>query len=338
MNLLLEPLFCLLMLGLLLIFAMALTAPFETFRWWSGWAVENADNDEIELADPQPPSAASHFIVYLTAIGGISATDISGREKQFLERLQAKTPQAVIISDVFPFSVTNNPLNGERLMGWLWQKIHNSRLHGRAGIFAFLIFVRNLLQVGVSSDPRYGPLYNVGVAHEIVGSLLQHGYTIDSSTPISVMGWSGGGQIAVGVARYLHRSLGAPLNVISIGGVFADDPGFAEINHLLHLQGSKDSFPKVGQILYPGRWSFVRYSVYNQAVRDGRVTFINPGPMHHTGRNDYFDHKATLPDGQTFLDKTVEIIATTITENASSSLFEQETRSPAPKLFEGNRH
>ena len=85
----------------------------------------------------------------------------------------------------FPFSVTNNPLNGERSLGWLWQRIHNSRLGRRGSVLAMLIFVRNLFQVGVSSDPRYGPIYNVGVARELMRSLLRHGYPPDSGIPIA---------------------------------------------------------------------------------------------------------------------------------------------------------
>jgi hypothetical protein len=205
--------------------------------------------------------------------------------------------------------VSNNPLNGERLLGWLWQRIHNSRMGGKGSISAILIFVRNLLQVGVSGDPRYGPIYNVGVARELALSLLKHGYDISSGVPITVMGWSGGGQIAVGVVPYLHQALDAPVYVASIGGVLTDDPGVASVEHLYHLQSSKDKFPTIGDILYPGRWKFVRYSAWNRTKAEGRITQVDPGPMIHTGRGDYFDRHATLPDGVTHVEKTAALIA-----------------------------
>lgn len=316
MSLILEPLFCLISIGVLLLFVMAILSPFEALGWWAGWT-----HKEMESSPPTPVSKknqkpADFYVVYLTAIGGISATDISSRERRFLHRLNEALPgDVVLVDDVFPFSVTNNPLNGERQLSWLWQRIHNSRIGGKGSALAGLIFIRNLLQVGVSGDPRYGPIYNVGVAREIARSLLKHGYPPDSGAPIAVMGWSGGGQIAVGVVPYLHKAFQAPIDVISIGGVISDDPGIASVDHLYHLQGSKDSFPNISNILYPGRWPIVRHSAWNQAWGEGKISLIDPGPMKHTGRGDYFDRKATLPDGQSHLDKTVAVIAKALSGN-----------------------
>ena len=309
MNLV-EPLLCLFSIGLLLFVLLAMASPLEALGWWSGWSkrqVASARPSEFALL-PAPASDADFFIVYLTAIGGISADDISKRELTFLAHLQAQAPTAEIIHDVFPFSVTNNPLNGERQLSWLWQKIHNTRMGGKKSFVSTLIFVRNLLQVGVSSDPRYGPIYNVGVAREIALSLLRNGYRPASGKPITVMGWSGGGQIAVGVVPYLHQALDAPVYVVSVGGVMADDPGVVFMEHMLHLQSAKDKIPDIGKLLFPGRWPMVRYSGWNQALADGRITIIDPGPMIHTGRGDYFDYKAKLPDGRTHVEKTTALI------------------------------
>ncbi|NKQ37652.1 MAG: hypothetical protein HF973_18830 [Chloroflexi bacterium] len=314
-NLVITPLFYLALLGLLLIFIMALLSPLETLNWWAGWSHETAKEIDLTPRPDQPLARkATHYAVYLTAIGGVSAKDISSRERHFLNDLQDQLPHLALIHDVFPFSVTNNPLNGERQLSWLWQKIHNSRMKKSGLILSGLIFVRNLLQVAVSGDPQYGPMYNVGVVKEIGESLLRQGYVPGSGLPISVMGWSGGGQIAIGTARYLHEAFEAPIYVISIGGVMADDPGILYVEHLYHLNGTKDKFPKVGEILYPGRWPFLKYTAWNQAKRNGKMSVIVPGPMVHTGRHDYFDHKATLPNGQSYLDKTVEVISGIISD------------------------
>jgi hypothetical protein len=254
------------------------------------------------------PAPAPVYVVYLTAIGGISAEELSGRERGFLDRLAERLPEAVIIHDVFPFSVTNNPLNGERQFGWLWERIHKSRLKGRPGVLSAFIFARNLFQVGVSADPRYGPIYNVGVGHEIARSLFRHGYPFEGRKPIIVMGWSGGGQIALGVGRYLAEGLEAQIYVISIGGVLSSDPAIAYVSHLYHLEGSKDGFPRIADVLFPGRWSIVAYSPWNQARRQGKITFLDPGPMRHTGRGDYFDSRSQLPNGQSHVEKTVAVI------------------------------
>ena len=313
MDIVWEMVFCVGSLIILLLFVMAVLSPLETLGWWSGWS-----NKQLATMLPDPQQAASivapvtsnpdNFVVYLTAIGGISAEDISGRERRFLQGLAEQLPNVALIDDVFPFSVTNNPLNGERQFAWLWQRLHNNRRSGKIGLLTALIFVRNLLQVAVSGDPRYGPLYNVGVAQAIIASLLHNGYVPGSGIPITVMGWSGGGQIAVGVSRYLHEALDAPVYVISIGGVITADPGISYLEHLYHLQGSRDNFPRIGDILYPGRWLFLTYTPWNQARKAGKITNIVPGPMTHTGRYDYFDRRAELPDGQTYLQKTVETV------------------------------
>jgi len=314
-----DSFFLLFGLGLLLVFAMALLSPLEALGWWAGWSKRQLEPDTPDEEASLPSSQetpAEHYAIYLTAIGGISTEDLSGRERHFLEGLEKRLPDLTIVSDVFPFSVTNNPLNGERQFAWLWQKLHNLRM-GRDGgplrfVLPMLIFVRNLFQVGVSGDPRYGPIYNVGIAKEILLSLLRHGYPLDSGEAITLMAWSGGGQIAVGAAHYLHKSLQAPVRVVSIGGVIADDPGIAYVDHLYQITGSKDNFPLIGDILYPGRWPLLRYSAWNQAKQGGKISFINPGPIHHTGKNDYFDRRATLPNGQSYLDKTIEIAADAI--------------------------
>ena len=313
MSIVLEPLLCLLSLGALLVFVMALLSPLEALGWWSGWSRTHITPQEPAAGLPERHTVTTHngdyYLVYLTAVGGVSAADISKRERGFLERLQTRLESAVIVADVFPFSVSNNPLTGERLLGWLWRRIHDSRMRGKINLLVALIFVRNVLQVAVSGDRRYGPIYNVGVAREIALSLLKHGYDIGSGKPITVMGWSGGGQIAVGVVPYLQQALAAPIYVASIGGVITDDPGIAAVEQLFHLQSATDKFPTITKLLYPGRWPFVRYSEWNQAKSEGRITIVDPGPMKHTGKGDYFDRRSTLPDNTPNAERTADLVA-----------------------------
>ncbi len=294
---------------------MALLSPLEAMTWWAGWSsqapkpgkLSRSAREEIHYEGQKPPEAR-YFLVYLTAIGGVSADEISYRERVFLEKLQQALPEAVLITDVFPFSVTNNPLTGERMFGWLWRKIHERRKTITGGLLASFIFIRNLFNVAVSADPRYGPMNNAGVAREITKSLYRHHYHLSGDIPVITMGWSGGGQIAVGVAPFLHLGLDAPIYVVSIGGVLTDDPGVAFVEHLWHLQGSKDPFPRIGDILFPGRWPIIKNSAWNRFKRAGKFTVIEPGPMIHTGKGDYFDPKTALPDGTLYVDKTVAII------------------------------
>lgn len=331
MSTLLTPLTFLIALAFLLLIAMAIVSPFETLGWWAGWT--KRELRQVVPPDESRPDAepADLYIVYLTAIGGISA-DLSSRERRFLDRLEEALPgRVVIIDDVFPFSVNNNPLNGERPLSWLWQRMHNSRAGGKASAFAVLIFVRNLFQVAVSGDPRYGPIYNYGVARALSRSLIKHGYPPEGGIPIFVMGWSGGGQIAVGVAPYLNEGLHAPVYVVSIGGVISDDPGLDRVEHLYHLQSSKDKYPRISEVLYPGRWRIMRHSHWYRAEEADRISVIDPGPMRHTGEGDYLDRHTILPNGQSNLDRTVEVIAAAIQDKPIPKLENHPSLQASPK-------
>ncbi len=126
MNWLLDPLITLLGLGLLLAFTLAIASPFEALGWWAGWSERQLDpHRHITLPQPLPgtPDDVEGYVVYLTGIGGYSGEFLARREMGFIERLEARLAGRVeIIHDVFPFSVSNNPLNGERVFGWIWEK------------------------------------------------------------------------------------------------------------------------------------------------------------------------------------------------------------------------
>lgn len=325
-SLLFDSLGFLITLGILLFFLSAVLSPFETLGWWAGWTKKSLDDDMAGAGVPHqddsieqplgPTDTLSappvHFLVYLRGIATANA-DLGRREQGFVDLLKTNIPAAAIISDIFPYSATNNPLTGERAFAWLYQWLLNARLRSRNSWFAILFMVHNLMQVAVSGDPRYGPIYNSGIAREIGLRLIQHNYPTESGHPIWVLGWSGGGQIAIGTARYLHQVFQAPVYVISIGGVMLDDPGIAEIEHLYHLEGSRDNFPRLGDLFSPGRWPFVRHSAWNKALQAGRITFIDPGPMRHTGKDDYFDYKAQLPNGQNHAEHTAQVVTDIVT-------------------------
>jgi len=160
------------------------------------------------------------------------------------------------------------------------------------------INVRNLLQVLVSADPRYGPIYSVGVAEEIARSLANHGYRLGSQKPVYLIGFSGGGQISVGATPYLSPMINAPVYVISIGGVISDDPGIKHVGHLRHFYGNKDPLQKLGDILWSGRWSVMGQSDWNRAKAKGRISNVNLGPMAHNSHGGYYDVRVKLPDGK----------------------------------------
>ena len=72
---------------------------------------------------------------------------------------------------------------------------------------ARLIDWRNLTQVFVSMDPRYGPIYNKGIEEKLATVLEQQGYPVGTDRPITLIGYSGGAQVSLGAAFYLVHEL-----------------------------------------------------------------------------------------------------------------------------------
>jgi hypothetical protein len=237
-------------------------------------------------------------MVYLSGIGVASADGLASDEIDFIHQLRVEMPEAAIITDVFPYSVNNNPLTGQRALSALWNKMRDMQEKNPDSLAAIItINIRNLLQVLVSADPRYGPIYSVGVAEEIVRSLAKYGYRLGSKKPVYLIGFSGGGQISVGVTPYLSPMIDAPVYVISIGGVISDDPGIKHVGHLTHFYGEKDSLQKIGEILWSGRWPVMGQSDWNRANAKGRISKVNLGPMAHNSYGGYYDVRVKLPDG-----------------------------------------
>ena len=169
---------------------------------------------------------ADFYLVYLSGIGAISGTSVPAEEYPFIDGLRKRLPKAKIISDIYPYSVTNNGLTGQRGFSWLWRGLEKigQTPGSKLAIMTMVINLRNAFQLFVSADRRYGPVYNLGIANEVYGGLLRHGMHPRSSKPVIMLGWSGGGQIAIGSVEYL-AGLPGPIYVISIGGMLSDDPG-----------------------------------------------------------------------------------------------------------------
>jgi hypothetical protein len=305
-------------LGLLLLLVSAAYAPFETLGWWAGWggkaprlrdlAEGKANEKGDELQAEQPPDA-EHYVVYLSGIGVASADGLASDEVDFIERLGEVMPDATIITDVFPYSVTNNPLTGHRILMPLWRKTRELQIKNPDSLLVLmLINIRNVLQVMVSADPRYGPIYSLGVANEIARSLARHGYHLGSGRPVYLIGFSGGGQVSVGATTYLSPLIDAPVHVLSIGGVLSDDPGIRHVKHLTHFYGSKDPVQKIGEYLWPGRWPGMIQSAWNRALASGKIEMVAMGPMAHNSLGGYYDVRVCLEDGRNYCEATADAV------------------------------
>jgi predicted Abi (CAAX) family protease len=288
-----------------------LLAPLETLGWWAGWYDDDVNTtiNAGELAEPMAnPNQISRYVVYLDGIG-ISTFEYLPDIEEFLDTLAPTLPEDVaLIRGIMPYSVMNAPLDEDRPLAFLWRYADKLRFANPMSVLGLLVNIRNVLIVGVSADKRYGPLYNQGIAQVVFNGLVKNGYQVGSGTPVTFIGYSGGGQMSCANAPYLKRALGAPIDVISLGGVISANINILKLEHLYHLVGEKDVVEKLGPKIFPGRWKVFPLSYWNRAKRRGKISFISMGPVGHQVPGGILDPKVLLPDGRSSLQQTLDTI------------------------------
>jgi hypothetical protein len=313
----------LLLIAIVLFLIAALLAPLESLGWWAGWSRRWPGPLSLP-ALPATPAHCTHdeppcYLLFLSGVGNMEQDGLSSKEQHFLDLLAARLSGAVIAHDIFPYSAVNNPLTGQRRLRRFWRWVKRAIRRPETKQLFQIVALRNVLQVAVSADRRYGPVFNFGVARGMLLSLLRRNYHPGSRTPIFLIGLSGSGQIAVGSGAILHRLLGVPIWVVSVGGVLTSDPSILEIEHVFHLSGSHDHTQYLGTVLYPGCWPIMRGSTWNRALAQGKRTVIPVGPMKHMSHGDYFSRSMLLPSGVPYVEHTVAVIAEVITHVLAST-------------------
>jgi hypothetical protein len=313
-------------LGVVAFVVSAFMAPMETLGWWAGWYGDTIDAAPETGTLPPSESAVTRYAIYLDGIAQSSARYTPDIET-FLDALAPELPAGVrLIRGVMCYSVMNRPLEDDPIFSWLWSYVDRERFSevGTArGARAFagsiaraflgmLVNLRNVTIVGVSADPRYGPIYNFGITQVMVKSLLADGYRPNSGIPVTLIGYSGGGQMACGSARFLKRAIGAPLDVISLGGVISGDDPILDLEHLHHFVGDKDKVERIGPVMFASRWKIAVLSNWNRARRLGRLTQMSLGPVGHQVPGGMLDPQTILPDGRSALRQTLDLIETVL--------------------------
>ena len=160
MNLLLWIVFWL----LIALVVAAMVVPITVLVWWAGWS-KRAEGKAPAPAAPVAP-ALGPFLVYLSGVGDISDEYQTTYEAALLDEIAARVPGLVVASDVFAFSVENLGMTSQRQLGWFWAWVNKERLRKGSPLrqVGQLINLRNILQLTVSADARYGPVYNYSMA------------------------------------------------------------------------------------------------------------------------------------------------------------------------------
>ena len=291
-----------------------LLAPFEALGWWAGWYGGERDTTTLAFKPQQTETnkqttvASQQYIVYLDGIGK-SSFEYSFRVEEFLRRLETSLDSSnyVLIKDIVPYSAIDLPLTINRPLAKIWQWVD------RTTKFKVLILLRNMFQVAVSVDSRYAPIYNRGTAQIIIDRLLNSGYQPGSGALITLLGYSGGGQISLGALPYIKKVLAAPIEIISLAGVISGNTEVAQAEHLYHLVGEKDNVARWTPFLFPQRWSIISWSNWNLAKSRGEISFISLGKVGHDSKNGPLDESAILEDGCNHLEKTLAIVLRILT-------------------------
>ena len=292
--------------------AAAALSPIESLSWWAGWNDKEAEFDDT-LPKSVPTSAEeAHFVVYLSGVSTMTGHYLTDREVRFIDQLKQRVPTIEVINDIFPYSPSGAPLlAAPRLLDRFWRLLLARRLKGRTAM-SFLANLRNIFQVLVSADNRYGPIFNFGASQVISEALLRHGYQPGSGAPVTIIGYSGGAQIGLGATPFLTSSLDAPVDVIALGGVLASGPGVGAVRKLHRLYGAKDGVHRLGSLFFPERWGVYAHSKWNKAKREGRIIPQSIGVMKHAGPSGYFG-VGEAPDGRRYVDHTLDAVAGLLT-------------------------
>lgn len=293
-----------------LVFA-GLLAPLETLGWWAGWYGDEVETHSETTTRSQPDggsSSVARYVIYLDGVGQ-SGEAYTPDVVDFLEALQPALPiEMPLLQGAMMYSVRNRSLVQDRPLAWVWRLADKMRWENPAALLGLAVNVRNAWVVAISADKRYGPLYNRGLAQVLYNSLMGQGYQAGAGTPITLIGYSGGAQMAVATAPYLKRALGAAVEVISLGGVMSANNPFLKLEHLYHLVGDKDVVAALGPLLFPGRRKWFPLSYWNRARRKGKISEISLGAMGHQVPGGIMDPNAVLPSGETYLEHTTATI------------------------------
>ncbi|MGF1491155.1 MAG: Yip1 family protein [Microcoleaceae cyanobacterium] len=291
----------------------AILAPLETLGWWAGLYGDEVDTSaatgqSFVAAVEIPESEFSRYIVYLDGIGQSGETYTPDVE-EFLDTLEPALPEDMkLVRGLMMYSVLNQPLDEDRPLAFLWRTADKMRFANPTALLGILLNLRNVFIVAVSADKRYGPIYNQGIAQVLHDGLVEEGYLPGSGAPVTLIGYSGGGEMSVAAAPYLKRAMGAPIEVISLGGVMSANNNFLKLEHLYHCVGEKDGVERLGPTMFPGRWKIFPLSFWNRAKRKGKITIFSLGPVGHQVPGGMMDPEAFLPDGRSNLQQTIEVI------------------------------
>ena len=289
----------------------SISAPVGLLTWWAG---EHAlDRVASTRSGPGPATPPTRFIVYLGGIDVMDGRMHSVRERRFIDELVHRNPDWIVVDTVFPYAASGESLlQSPRLFGWLWRALAPAPERARRPLRAYLINFRNMFQVLIAADRRYGPIFSSALKRIVVDALKARGWNADEPSHIVIIGYSGGAQMAVSIAGQFDAEP-VSVEIISIGGTIVDAKGVEHVTNLAYLTGRGDILPRVAAACSAGRWPLVFGSAWARAERGGRITRRDLGKMSHLGDRGYLGDavqgKASLPNWEITLGAVCDFVS-----------------------------
>ena len=270
------------------------------YAFWEGWLDGLPTPDQLFAPSPTAggdalEGAAPTIRRYLIYLDGIHqrASDHPPRITEFLDLLQSRlSADTELLRGLETYTVMPVSLQEDKGSRWFWQRLfalqesHPSPLV--QGLCAALVQANNVIKVGISSDQRYGPILNYELALKIALRLSEAGLKPEQGGELVLLGYSGGGEMAMGTADYLRRLTRAPVRIITVCGVFSANQILDEVGAILTVVGTADPVAALGRLLYPGRLPWFRHSPWNRARQRGVVLRHVVGGMAHNGNHGPF--------------------------------------------------
>lgn len=282
--------------GFVLVVVVALVGVYSVmadFVFWEGWMQGLADPSDLfpEKSGSQPPDHR-HYLVYLDGIHQ-SEECHPPRVSEFLECLDdAIAEDTLLVKGIEAYTITNVGLRSTLLAGWFWQRLFSLQEHHPNGLVRFLcafcVQANNVIKVGISSDRRYGPVMNYELALKIARRLGLMGFHPSHAARVVLVGYSGGGEMAIGTAEILQQLCRVPVQVITVCGVFSGNGSLERVEDVAMVVGSRDPVAALGRLAYPGRLPLLFLSNWNRWQRLHRLHRYPIVGMSHNGSTGPF--------------------------------------------------
>ena len=281
--------------GSVLVVVVALVGVYSVmvdFVFWEGWMHGLPDPRQLFASEREGSGQHRHYVVYLDGIHQ-SEESHPPRVSEFLDCLQASiTDDTMLVKGIEAYTITNVGLRTTTFAGWFWQRLFALQEHHPNGlvrfICAFCVQANNVIKVGISSDRRYGPVMNYELALKIARRLDSIGFMPHQASRIVLVGYSGGGEMAIGIAEILQQLCRVRVQVITVCGVFSGNGALESVNDVAMVLGSRDPVAALGRIAYPGRLPLLPLSNWNCWQRHHSLQRYMIEGMSHNGSSGPF--------------------------------------------------